>query len=247
MPFDSRIRATEAELMDSEDCSYDVLRDCLRDLAAVNRLTLGYRPTLAFLDRMVRLGRTPTGRPIQIVDVGSGYGDTLREIARWSERRDIAVRLTGVDINPFAVRAAFEASKDYPSISWIEGNVFDAANWPDGKPDIVLSALFTHHLDDEAQCRLLRWMEDTAQCGWFVNDLLRHPVSYWGFMGLSRVLRWHRFVRHDGPLSIARAFRRADWERALGKSGLGNSQVRIESWFPFRLCVARVKSDAIPD
>jgi len=233
--------------MDSEDCGYDVLRDCLRDLAAVNRMTLGYRPTLAFLDRLVMLGRTPAGRPIHIVDVGSGYGDTLREIARWSERRHIDVRLTGLDINPFAIRAALEASKKYPAISWIEGNVFDPITWRDTKPDIVLSALFTHHLDDEGQWRFLRWMEDTAQYGWFVNDLLRHRVSYWGFMGLSRVMRWHEFVRHDGPLSIARAFRHADWVRALNNARIDSSQVRLESWVPFRLCVARLKTDAIHD
>lgn len=233
--------------MDIEDCGYEVLRDCLHDLAAVNRLTLGYRPTLAFLDRLARLGRLPAGRPIRILDVACGYGDTLREIARWSERRAIAVRLTGVDLNPFAVRAALEASKDYPAISWIEGNVFDSAIWLEGKPDIVLSALFTHHLDDDAQCRFVRWMEDTAQYGWFVNDLLRHRLSYWGFIGLSRVMRWHRFVLHDGPLSIARSFRRADWERALNRAGLSRSGVRLESWFPFRLCVARLKTDAIHD
>jgi hypothetical protein len=54
-------------------------------------------------------------------------------------------------------------------------------------------------------------------------------------------------VRHDGPLSIARAFRHADWVRALNNARIDSSQVRLESWVPFRLCVARLKTDAIHD
>ncbi len=45
------------------------------DLGQVNRLTLAYRPTLAFLEGLV--GARPT-RSLRIVDVGSGGGDMLR-------------------------------------------------------------------------------------------------------------------------------------------------------------------------
>jgi hypothetical protein len=48
-------------------------------------------------------------------------------------------------------------------------------------------------------------------------------------------------VRHDGPISIARSFRRKDWETILASAGLepGTAQIR---WYPsFRLCVSRSK------
>ena len=51
-------------------------------------------------------------------------------------------------------------------------------------------------------------MERHARHGWFINDLHRHPLPYHGFRLLARVMGWHRFVQHDGQVSIARAFKR---------------------------------------
>ena len=87
--------------------------------------------------------------------------------------------------------------------------------------------------------RFLRWMEASAVRGWFVNDLHRHALAYHGFRALSRLAGWHRFVQHDGPISVARAFRHRDWERLLDEAGLrGVAEVR---WYtPFRLCVGRL-------
>ncbi len=93
------------ELMDG-DCSYDDFRDCLHSLEKVNRWLLGYRPTLAWLEKLPRR----LTQPLHIVDVGSGGGDLLRQIAGWSRRRKVAVQLTGIDLNPYAARAAAEST-----------------------------------------------------------------------------------------------------------------------------------------
>ena len=85
------------ELMDG-DCSYEDFRGCLRSLEQINRWLLGYRPTLAWLRR---LPPAPPD-PLHIVDVGSGGGDLLRQIAGWARRRGIALELTGIDLNPYA-------------------------------------------------------------------------------------------------------------------------------------------------
>src|SRR3546814_3094464 len=76
--FRSR-RSTMPELMDTEETGYEDFRQCLRHLALVNRLTLAHRPTLDWLERAI--GRAP-GRPLNILDAGSGYGDMLRAIHR---------------------------------------------------------------------------------------------------------------------------------------------------------------------
>jgi SAM-dependent methyltransferase len=228
--FTARVHA--AELMETAECSYESYRACLADLAQVNRVTFGYRPTLAFLDRLRREGRL-ADRRIHIADIGSGYGDTLARIALWARTNRIAVRLTGVDAHPWSIRAAREAHPDLP-VEWLE---CDARDY-DGDPDVVISALFTHHLDDASVMRFLQWMEGRSTVGWFVNDLHRHALPYWGFTALATAMRWHPFVRHDGPVSIARAFRPDDWRT------IAPAAARIERWFPFRLCVARTKSDA---
>jgi SAM-dependent methyltransferase len=228
-------RAQTPELMDGPGVDLDTLRACLVDLAKVNRLTLAYRPTLAFLARLHRDGRWPKDRPLDILDVGSGYGDMLRLVARWARHEGLEVRLTGLDINPFAERIA-ERVPGSGEIAWVTQSLYDYR----GGADVVLSSLFTHHLDDAGLLRFIEWQEANARIGWFVNDLRRHPFPYYGFALLSRLMLWHRFVRHDGPVSISRAFTEDDWRAVLAEAGA--RQARIEPWFPFRLCVSRVRA-----
>lgn len=227
-------RSDEAELMDDPSVDLETFRACLADLAKVNAVTLARVPTLDFLGRLRRAGRLDPGRPIEIVDAGSGYGDALAGIAAWAKRRGLAVRLTGVDLNPWSAQIAQAA---HPGVArFVTGDVFAH----EGETDIVVSSLFTHHLSDDDVVSFLQWMEGHATVGWFVNDLHRHAFPFYGFGLLARLMRWHRFVRHDGPVSIARAFTPADWETLLTRAGLTDvAQVRWR--FPFRLCVERIK------
>jgi hypothetical protein len=216
--------------MDGE-CSYEDFRDCLRSLENVNRWLLGYRPTLAWLERLPRGLRYP----VHIVDVGSGGGDLLRQIAGWARRRDIAVQLTGIDLNPYAARAASEFTPKELGIEWVTG---DALEYRPKKPvDIVVSSLLAHHLEDEEIVGLVRWMEATVQVGWFINDLERAEWS----CRMFRWVRWHRFVRHDGPVSFRRAFRKEDWVRLLAAAQAPREAATVEKWRPGRLCVGRWK------
>jgi SAM-dependent methyltransferase len=226
-------RSREPEWMDDGSVDYETFHGCLRDLAQVNVVTLAHRPTLAWLDSLRRQGRFVLGRPVEIVDAGAGYGDLLREIQRWAARRGVDVRLTGVDLNPWSARAAAGASDG--SIHWVTRDVL-AFEQP---CDIVVSSLFTHHLSDNQNVAFLQWMERRAQIGWFINDLHRHPFPFYGFALLARAMRWHPFVGHDGPISIARAFTARDWRALLARAEVEGARV---AWrFPFRLCVSKVR------
>lgn len=227
-------RAYLSEWMD-EPCSYEDFRACLRDLAQVNRMTLAYRPTLRWLERAVASAEGP----VHIVDVGCGGGDMLRAIGAWAGRRGVAVRLTGIDLNPYAARAARELEVSGSGIEWITGDAFSYT--PAVPIDVVVSSLFTHHLPDREIVAFLQWMERVAHRGWFINDLHRERLPYLGFQVLAAVMRWHRFVRHDGPVSFRRAFRHADWQHYLADAGLESSGVELETFRPARLCVSRVK------
>jgi 2-polyprenyl-3-methyl-5-hydroxy-6-metoxy-1,4-benzoquinol methylase len=213
------------------DCSYEEYRDCLRSLEKVNRWLLGYRPTLAWLKRL------PPGfrDPVHIVDVGCGGGDLLRQIAAWARKHGIAVRLTGIDLNPHATRAASESTPEELGITWVTGDAM--AYQPEQTMDIAVSSLMAHHLEDEEIVALLRWMEATALVGWFINDLERDEWSYRMFKWVP----WHRIVRHDGPVSFRRAFRREDWLRLLAAAELPLEALTVERWRPGRLCVGRWK------
>lgn len=224
--------------MDATDTDYETFRGCLRDLARVNVLSLGYRPTLSFLDRLRRARRFDLGRPVDILDVGSGYGDLLRAVDRWAARHRLAVRLTGLDLNPWSARAAAEETPEGRPIRWVTDDLFEH----EGGADVILSSLLAHHLDDALVMRFLRWMEDRATTGWFVNDLHRHALPYRTFGPLASALRLHPFVCHDGPVSFARAFVAADWRRLLRVAEVPEGEATIQPWTPFRLCVGRVRS-----
>lgn len=231
MRFSARSR--QREWMDAPDVDPGELAACLRDLSTVNSVTLARPPTLAFLRRIAR--RAPDG--FSVLDVGSGEGDMLRRIARWGARRGLALALEGMDLNPASEAAARAATPAGSAIRYRTGDVFDEAA---GSVDVVISSLVTHHLSDAEVVSFLQWMERTARLGWFVNDLHRHPLAYYGFQALSGAAGWHPMVRHDGAISVLRSFRRRDWQRLLTEAGLAGV-ARIAWHVPFRYCVSRVK------
>ncbi len=224
------------ELMD-QPCSYEDLRACLRDIARVNRLTRAYDPTIRWLDHFY--ASLPfQKRPIHIVDVGCGYGDMLRRIHVWALDRSVPVILTGIDLNPDAVRAAREATIP-GTVTFLSSDAFDFD--PPGGIDLVISSLLMHHLDDATVVDFLLWMESVTRFGWFINDLHRQALPHYAFRVMAAFSNWHPFVKHDGAVSILRSFRPADWCALLKAAGIPRDQVLISVHRPARLCVARLR------
>ncbi len=235
--FSQRANLAEfPELMD-QPCSYETLRGCLRSISSVNRWTRAYDPTIDWLNRMYRTLPLQS-RPLHIVDVGCGYGDALRRIHAWAEEKRLPVTLTGIDLNPDAVRAAREATTP-GTATFLAGNAFDFR--PVQGIDVVLNSLLMHHLEDAEIVAFLRWMESTARVGWFINDLHRQPVPYHFMRIASRLTSWHRFVKHDGPVSILRSFRAEDWRGLCRAAGIAEDRYSLREYRPARLCVGRLR------
>ena len=228
-----RRRSAATEWMDTERVAPEDFAACLADLAAVNTVTLARLPTLGFLRRAVR--RAGGGRALRVLDVGCGEGDMLRRVHRWAARAGHAVSLTGIDLTPRGIAAARAAT---PERLGIEYRVADAFGPGLDGFDVIISSLFTHHLDDDQVVDFLRMMEGRAALGWFVNDLHRDALAYHGFRALSALAGWHRFVRHDGPVSVARSFRRADWTALLARAGVPGA---VRWHLPYRYCVTRLR------
>ncbi|HYF07559.1 MAG TPA: methyltransferase domain-containing protein, partial [Acetobacteraceae bacterium] len=200
-------RSTQSEWMDDAAQTEEAFRAALRDLEWLTLISRGYAPTLGWLDRLVQ--RTGASR-LSVLDVGAGGGDMLRRIAAWGERRGIALDLAGLDLSPAAGRAAEAAGT--PG-RWITADLFEL---PEAERfDVVVSALFTHHLPDPQLVRFLQWMDRRARLGWLVSDLHRHWIPWVGLWAGTRLLRLDPMVVHDSTISVARACTRADWERLL--------------------------------
>lgn len=227
------IRAIAEELMDAGDLDAATYAAVVHDLARVNTLTLARRPTLNFLGEIRR--RNPP-KLLRILDVGFGDGDMLRAIARWARRVGQPVELVGIDLNPRSALAAHEATPADVAIDYQTG---DYATLAGKKWDVVISSLVAHHMTHRQLVDFIRFMDHEASAGWFINDLHRHGFAYRGFPLLATIMRWHRIVRHDGQLSIARSYRPAEWQPVLAEAGIEDAQVtRV---FPFRLCVANIR------
>ena len=224
-------RATRDELMDDPALDAETYTQVLHDLARVNTITMARRPTLDFLGRAVR-----SGTRLKLLDVGFGDGDMLRAIARWARRRGIAVELVGVDLNPRSVAAARAVTPPDLGIEFRTGDYADLSN---GGWDCVVSSLVAHHMTRDQLLAFLRFMDREARLGWLVNDLHRHAFAYAGWPLLSRVMRWHPIVRHDGHLSIARSYRPGEWQPLLAEAGIDGA--RVVRRFPFRLCVEKLR------
>ncbi|MFN3387746.1 MAG: methyltransferase domain-containing protein [Allosphingosinicella sp.] len=223
------VRSRQPEQMDDPALDPATYERVLRDLGRVNRWTLAARPTLAFL------ARAASGMDrFRLLDVGFGEGGMLRAIAMWAKRRGIAAELVGIDLNPKSVAAARAATPPALGIDYRAGDYADQ-----GRFDFIVSSLVAHHMSQDELVAFLRHMEGHAARGWFVNDLHRHAFAWRGYPLLARLLGVHRIVREDGRLSIARAFRPAEWRCVLAEAGLPGGAARIERHFPFRLCVER--------
>jgi SAM-dependent methyltransferase len=207
----------------------------LADLSRINALTLAARPTLGFLDRV--RARGIGSRPWRILDVGFGAGDMLARIARWGERRGVALDLVGVDLNPKSAPVA-EARLDGRA-RLITGDYRDLAGqgW-----DIVMSSLVTHHMTPAQRGEFLRFMEQEAAGGWLVNDLHRQRLPFAGYPLLATLAWVDPIVRRDGQLSVGRSFRRGEWAAMLGEALPEKADdCRIFRSFPYRLCVERIR------
>jgi 2-polyprenyl-3-methyl-5-hydroxy-6-metoxy-1,4-benzoquinol methylase len=232
--MDLSARSTLPEIMDDESLDGATYQRCLRDLASVNRVTFTHRPTLRWLADATKT--LPPGASFSVLDVAYGQGDLLRAISRWADKRGLHAQLSGVDLNPRSAIAARAATPPEMHIDYQTSDVFAYAPTP--PPDFIVSSQFTHHLGDEDIVKLLAWFEKNSLRGWHIADLHRNAIPYYGFRILATLMGWHRIVSSDGTISIARSFRRKEWEALLSRAGL---RAEVSWHMAFRFCVSRIK------
>lgn len=226
-------RSTQSELMDTEDVGFALFHECLQQLETVNILSLAYRPTLCWLGQMLRDERPDA--TVSVLDVGSGGGDMLRRIWKWMRRRKLNGDLTGVDLNPLSTQSAEQVTPADTHIRYETSNIF--AFDPSRQFDFIISCNFTHHLTEAELIRFIQWMESHASRGWFINDLHRHWLPYYFIKTVFSALPFNRMMRSDGPISITRAFRAAEWDHILDAAGIPAARRSVQWFFPFRYVV----------
>src|SRR5690348_17518531 len=102
------VRSYEKELLDRDDIPFADIRQNMQELDFINAKLGGHKITLEGLHAMIKKvkdKRKPDER-LSILEIGCGGGDNLRVIKNYCEKKNIAVRLSGIDINPHCIEYA---------------------------------------------------------------------------------------------------------------------------------------------
>jgi len=200
--------------------------DLAATLADVDRLNAWFGGYALTLREVRRLAATvPRERALIVVDVGGGSAAFAVRLARWARRRRRAIRVVVVERDRTILALARRAAAAYPEVVLVRA---DAALLPcrEGAADVVTSGLTLHHLEPDQAVESLREMSAVAALGVVVNDLLRRPLSLGLVWLATRVFRCHPISRHDGPLSVRRAYSRDELRALAEKAGASRLTIR---------------------
>jgi SAM-dependent methyltransferase len=203
------------EILDRPSLSYDQRRRALADLARVNRWLLGNRPLVAAL-----AGRIAAGPPRQrLLDLGTGSGEAAARLVGAAARAGVEVAVVGLDrclAHLVIGRARGIAQRRVVATA-------TALPFRDGAFDWTLSTLFFHHFDPADNRRVLAEMRRTGRWA-AVVDLRRSPATTLLARLLLPLVGVAHTARHDGLVSVARAFTVAEVARLT--AGLPVAELR---------------------
>lgn len=225
-------RSDSAELLDQPTHDERALAENLQDLRQLDRLLAG--TALAWKALWPLLRTLPRQPPVTLLDVATGGADSparLAALARWH----------GYDLRPVAsdrlvdvLRLARTVGASFPLIQ----HDACAIPLPDRAVDFVTCSLALHHFDPPNAVLLLRELWRVARHGVIVIDLRRSWAAYWGARALA-LGPWHAMARHDGPLSVMRAYTIAEARALLGQAALPSAQVASQPLFRMSIVMAK--------
>jgi SAM-dependent methyltransferase len=229
-------RSFQPELMDAPGIPAHLMHHNLGELDILNRYFRGHSISLEGIKQLV----TDHKKTYHITDLGCGSGDVLQYIARWARSNSYSVKLTGVDINADAIGYLAVNCATYPEIKGVVSSYKDyLASEP--RIDIVHSSLFCHHLNETELLELFRTLQH-CNCDFVINDLHRSPIAYWGAWLMPRLLNGTHLSKHDGPVSVQKAFTRDELLQLLHAAGVEDATVQWR--WPFRyLVIAKTHHD----
>src|SRR5215213_2249237 len=225
-------RSHRLEHIDTGNYTAAEYEDCISELQFVNRWMGDAHSLKATLLHEIESKSLPS---FSILDIGAGSGELLRVAATWARETSRHLSAVGLELNESMAESIMEESEQFDEISSVRG---DALKLPfsDAEFDYVMCSLFTHHFVEEQVIEILREMGRVAKRRIFVIDLHRHPIAYFFYTTVGKLVLKNRLIRHDGALSILRSFK-ADELVELGQRA-GLQDIWIERHFPYRLVLS---------
>lgn len=229
MPDFSR-RSTAEEMMDDFSLGHEIIDPIMDELEVVNKLLGGYE---VFFNAFEKL-KLVDG--LSVSDWGCGGGDSLQRIALWARKKNLKLKLIGIDATPAAVEYARKKSSEFPEITYIISDVM-SDSLQANQFDVVVSSLFSHHFKDQEWVELIRKMCSCANKAVIVNDLHRHWFAYHSIGILTAAFSKSKMVKHDSKVSVLRSFSRRDIVRMLKEAKIENYSLKWMWAFRWQLLI----------
>lgn len=217
-----RQRSYDLELLDQPGIPFRDIEQNMQELEFINSKLGGHSITLAGIKQIINQEKRGN-QMLHVLEMGCGGGDNLWTIHQWARKRGVALRFTGVDLNPECIAYAKKRLQGMP----VELICSDYRELKPEQPfDIVFNALFCHHFTDEQLCEMMGWMRANSRLGFFINDLQRHQLAYHSIKWLTKWFSRSHLVKNDAPLSVLRGFHRSDWQGIMNKAALGHYKLQ---------------------
>lgn len=193
----------EAEITEGPDVDPRVAQAAYRGMATFNRLAGGIRVVRAFV--AAEAARISAGRPLRVLDLGSGSGDIPLAVSAWARRRGIRVDITGVERSGTAVALGRQriGQADDPAVRIVQADVFEYQ--PEQPFDCAVGSMFFHHFADDEIRALVGRLRTFVTSGLLISDLLRYTPQY--LIARLLTLPLSSELRHDVLVSIRRGFK----------------------------------------
>ena len=205
-------RVVEEEWLDSDLGTPEEIDSALHAITLANRRFGGVGLHARLLRRALASVFQET--PAHILEVASGRADVLQAALL---RLGCVVDVTLLDRSAVHLPdpSSWSAQLRRPRV--LAGDALDLP-FPDSSVDIVSCCLFLHHLEPPQIIRYLAEAQRVARVAVVINDLERSAIHY-RLARLNRIIDRSRISRHDGPVSVRRAYTRGELASMLANTG----------------------------
>lgn len=216
---------SQPELMDLPNQDETALRSDLENIARLNRTFGGKKAVELVFDQLA--AKT---RKLLLIDLASGYSDHGRNLLRRAEAARLDLSIIAVDFQFQTLQIARSATPPSQKILFVQA---DARRLPfrNKSADLTLCSLALHHFADNDALSVLKEMARVGRLGTACIDLVRSHLASIAIWLMTTFLVRDPMVRHDGRLSIRRAFTHVEMKSLAQRAGWLNLQQIKFFWF----------------
>lgn len=165
-----------------------------------------------------------------LLDVGCGSGDVARALLSEARSQGRRLEIVALDASDAVLAIARQRTGEEPLLRFVRGDA-RLLPFPDAAFDIATCNLTLHHFDEDGAVEVLRELRRVARLTPIVCDLARSRLGYAGASLFATFLAKNRLTKHDGPLSVRRAYSPRELESLASTAGWLRPRVRRSGYF----------------